>query len=89
MLHLNHLFLPVFDSFDPSTNYLGVYDPWLVGASIVIAILAAYVALSISGRIIAARTARSRWAWTSAGAVVMGGGIWAMHFVAMLTFSPG
>lgn len=45
------------------------------------------MALSISGRIVAARTGRSRRAWISAGAVVMGDGIWAMHFVAMLAFS--
>jgi two-component system, sensor histidine kinase and response regulator len=87
MLHLDWRFFPVFDSIDPTTNYVGVYDPGLVVTSVVIAILAAYVALSISGRIIAADTTRSRWAWTSAGAVVMGGGIWAMHFVAMLAFS--
>ena len=55
--------------------------------SVVIAILAAYVALSISGRVVAAKTGRSRWAWTSAGAIVMGGGIWAMHFIGMLAFS--
>ena len=87
MLHLDRWFLPIFDSIDPATGYVGVYDPWQVATSIVIAILAAYVALSISGRIVASKTGRSRWAWTSAGAVVMGGGIWAMHFVAMLAFS--
>jgi signal transduction histidine kinase/CheY-like chemotaxis protein len=87
MLHLDWRFLPVFDSIDPTSDYVGVYDPGLVATSVVIAILAAYVALSISGRIVAADTTRSRWAWTSAGAVVMGGGIWAMHFVAMLAFS--
>ncbi len=87
MLHLDWRFFPVFDAFDPATNYVGVYNVELVVTSIVIAILAAFVALSISGRIAAANTERSRWAWTSAGAVVMGGGIWAMHFVAMLAFS--
>src|SRR5271155_235544 len=87
MLHLDWRFFPVFDSIDPATNYVGVYNPGLVVTSVVIAILAAYVALSISGRIVAADTRRSRWAWTSAGAIVMGGGIWAMHFVAMLAFS--
>ena len=87
MLHLDRWFLPVFDAIDPATGYVGVYDPWQVATSVVIAVLAAYVALSISGRIVASKTGRSRWAWTSAGAVVMGGGIWAMHFVAMLAFS--
>jgi two-component system sensor histidine kinase/response regulator len=87
MLHLNWQFLPVFDSVDAASDYVGVYDPWLVVASVVMAILAAYVALSISDRIVAAQTGRTRWAWTSTGAIVLGGGIWAMHFVGMLAFS--
>jgi two-component system sensor histidine kinase/response regulator len=87
MLHLDWRFFPVFDSIDPTTDYTGVYDPGLVVTSVVIAILAAYVALSISGRVVAADTKRSRWTWTSAGAAVMGGGIWAMHFIGMLAFS--
>ena len=52
-----------------------------------IAILAAFVALSISGRIAAAATRWARYAWASAGAISMGGGIWSMHFVGMLAFS--
>ena len=87
MMHLDWRFLPVFKSVDPATEYPAVYDPWLVMMSVIIAILAAYVALSISGRIVAAKTNRTRWAWTSAGAIVMGGGIWAMHFEGMLAFS--
>jgi signal transduction histidine kinase/DNA-binding response OmpR family regulator len=87
LLHLDSRFLPIFDSIAPETNYAGVYNPWLVGLSVVIAILAAYVALSISGRIVAATTGRARRAWICAGAIVMGGGIWAMHFIGMLAFS--
>jgi two-component system, sensor histidine kinase and response regulator len=87
MLHLDWRFFPVFDHNDLGASYIGVYDPALVATSIVIAILAAFVALSISGRIVAAQTGRSRWAWTSAGAIVMGGGIWAMHFIGMLAFT--
>jgi NO-binding membrane sensor protein with MHYT domain len=87
MLHLDWRFFPVFDPVNPASNYVGVYDPGLVATSVVIAILAAYVGLSISGRIAAAQTGRSRWAWICAGAVVMGGGIWAMHFIGMLAFS--
>ena len=30
---------------------------------------------------------RLRWAWAGAGALSMGGGIWAMHFIGMLAFS--
>jgi two-component system, sensor histidine kinase and response regulator len=36
---------------------------------------------------VAADSRAARWAWASAGAVAMGGGIWGMHFVGMLAFS--
>jgi PAS domain S-box-containing protein len=87
MLNLDWHFFPVFDRFDPASAYRGTYDLGLVITSVAIAILAALVALSISGRIAAAATPRARYAWASAGAISMGGGIWAMHFVGMLAFS--
>jgi PAS domain S-box-containing protein len=87
MLTLDWHFLPVFDHLDRATAYLGTYDWILVATSVAIAILAAFVALSISGRIIAASSPRTRYAWASAGAISMGGGIWSMHFVGMLAFS--
>jgi diguanylate cyclase len=86
MLNLDWHFFPVFDRFDPASAYRGTYDLGLVITSVAIAILAAFVALSISGRIAAAATPRARYAWASAGAISMGGGIWAMHFVGMLAF---
>jgi two-component system sensor histidine kinase/response regulator len=55
--------------------------------SVFVAILASFVALSISARVCAATTRRGRLAWTGAGAISMGGGIWAMHFIGMLAFS--
>jgi PAS domain S-box-containing protein len=87
MLNLDSHFFPVFDRFDAASAYRGTYDLGLVITSVAIAILAAFVALSISGRIAAAATPRARYAWASAGAISMGGGIWAMHFVGMLAFS--
>jgi PAS domain S-box-containing protein len=87
MLNLDWHFFPVFDRFDQASAYRGTYDLGLVITSVAIAILAAFVALSISGRIAAAATPRARYAWASAGAISMGGGIWAMHFVGMLAFS--
>ncbi|HEX3430629.1 MAG TPA: MHYT domain-containing protein [Rhizomicrobium sp.] len=59
----------------------------LVATSVFVAILASFVALSISARVCAATTQRGRLAWTGAGAISMGGGIWAMHFIGMLAFS--
>ena len=87
MLNLDRHFFPVVDSLNPASAYPGTYDLGLVVTSVAIAILAAFVALSISGRIAAAATTRARYAWASAGAISMGGGIWAMHFVGMLAFS--
>ena len=87
MLNLNSHFFPVFDRLNPATAYPGTYNLGLVVTSVAIAILAAFVALSISGRIAAATTRWARYAWASAGAISMGGGIWSMHFVGMLAFS--
>jgi two-component system sensor histidine kinase/response regulator len=87
MLHLDWHFIPVTDTLDPATAFPGSYNAGLVATSFVIAILAAFVALSISGRIVAATSRRARLAWASAGAISMGGGIWSMHFVGMLAFS--
>lgn len=67
----------------------GTYDLWLVATSLAIAVLAAFVALSISSRVVAATTSRARYAWVSAGALSMGGGICLMHFIGMLAFSLG
>jgi two-component system sensor histidine kinase/response regulator len=87
MLFLDWRFLPVVEPLDPAAAYPGAYDLGLVATSLLIAILAAFVALSISGRIVAAGTQRARLAWATAGAISMGGGIWSMHFIGMLAFS--
>src|SRR5438309_7946299 len=87
MLYLDWRFLPVYDQIDPTTAHTGAYDVGLVALSIIVATLAAFVALSISGRIVAANSRGAQWAWASAGAIAMGGGIWSMHFIGMLAFS--
>ncbi|MBW4596625.1 MAG: PAS domain-containing protein [Brasilonema angustatum HA4187-MV1] len=63
-----------------------IYNPFLVALSIVIAVLASYTAIDLAGQITVAK-AKARLAWLIGGAVVMGIGIWSMHFVAMLAFS--
>ena len=86
MLYLNRLFLPTL--YDPqSAALLVAYSGWLVALSVLIAVLAAFVALSISSRVAASRSRFAHMAWISAGACSMGGGIWAMHFIGMLAFS--
>jgi two-component system, sensor histidine kinase and response regulator len=86
-LFLDRYFLPVQLQVDPSTALSGTYSPGLVLLSLFIAIMAASVALSASGRIAASVSVGSRSAWLVAGGGCMGGGIWGMHFVGMLAFS--
>ena len=76
----------LFQTLDPATAYHADYDWSLVAISIMVAVLAAFVALSISDRISVASTPRGRIVWAGAGAISMGGGIWSMHFIGMLAF---
>ncbi|MFM0729873.1 EAL domain-containing protein [Paraburkholderia sediminicola] len=63
------------------------YNFWLVAISFVVAALASYTALDLTGRIFLLASARLRHAWRLGGAAALGVGIWSMHFVAMLAFS--
>ena len=63
------------------------HDHALVVLSYVVAFLASYTALDMGGRLTSATTAASRRLWLAGSAVVLGGGIWSMHFIAMLAFS--
>jgi NO-binding membrane sensor protein with MHYT domain len=67
----------------------GAHNSALVALSVLIAIVASYTALDLGGRIQAA-TGKACYAWLLTAALAMGGGIWSMHFVAMLAFRlPG
>ncbi|HXT14960.1 MAG TPA: MHYT domain-containing protein, partial [Gemmatimonadaceae bacterium] len=61
------------------------YEPRLVALSVIVASLASFVALDLAGRTQAA-AGRARLGWLICGSVVMGVGIWSMHFVGMLAF---
>lgn len=64
---------------------IGTYHPGLVGLSVLVAIAAGYVALDMATRVADSdRHARPRW--LLGGGLVMGLGIWAMHFIGMLAF---
>jgi NO-binding membrane sensor protein with MHYT domain len=64
------------------------HDPGLVVLAIAVAIMASFVALDLSGRLREAHG--GAWVgWWLAGAVALGGGIWSMHFIAMLSFQLG
>ncbi len=64
----------------------GSYDYRLVALSVALAVFASYAALDLAGRV----TSACGWVramWLSAGAAVMGLGIWAMHYVGMLALT--
>src|SRR5581483_2838572 len=63
----------------------GDYDPFLVALSVAVASLASYAALDLGGRIRASQ-GWPRLACLSTAALALGGGIWSMHFIAMLAF---
>ncbi|SMG27810.1 putative bifunctional diguanylate cyclase/phosphodiesterase [Paraburkholderia susongensis] len=65
----------------------GVYNPLLVCLSLVVAFLASYTAMELSGSLNALTSAKRRPLWLVGGAVSMGVGIWSMHFIGMLAFS--
>ena len=64
---------------------VGTYNSWLVALSVVIASSASYTALDLAGRV-NANEGRSSRLWLLGGALSMGTGIWAMHFIGMLAF---
>lgn len=67
----------------------GSHDPVLVTISLLIAVVTSFTALDLAGRMRAAEGWTWRL-WLVAAAIAMGGGIWAMHFVAMLALvMPG
>src|SRR5690606_38849836 len=62
------------------------YDPALVVLSIVVSVFAGFTALSLGERMRGAK-GPARAAWLCGAAIAMGGGIFSMHFIAMLAFS--
>lgn len=67
----------------------GTYDPALVVISVLIAIFASFTALDLAHSV-ALSSGRARRAWLAGGAIAVGVGTWAMHFVGMLAVSvPG
>ena len=68
----------------PSPDLLtSSYDPWVVALSYLIASFASYTALDLARRVRTPHLSVARGWWLS-GTIVMGTGIWAMHFVGML-----
>ncbi|KAH0442109.1 hypothetical protein A8H39_29175 [Paraburkholderia fungorum] len=63
------------------------YNLGLVVVSLIVATLASFTAIDLADRLSLLTYARARRIWLAAGALVMGIGIWSMHFIGMLSFS--
>jgi NO-binding membrane sensor protein with MHYT domain len=59
------------------------YDPMMVAASVLVAIMASFTGLRLAGDLSALPVPARRWRIAEA-ACALGGGIWSMHFVGML-----
>jgi NO-binding membrane sensor protein with MHYT domain len=71
----------------PGVALAANYDLALVVVSYIVASFAAYTALDLADRVSEFRAEpRRAAAWLAGGGFAMGGGIWSMHFVAMLAY---
>ena len=71
---------------NPIAKMNGTYDYWLVSLSVALAMAASYAALDLAGRVTSAH-GRGRAIWLGFGAIAMGVGIWAMHYIGMLALT--
>lgn len=69
---------------DTSLIYQSSYSFPLVLISVLIAIFGSYAMLNMVPRVEHAKNHLQKALWISAGAIVMGNAIWAMHFIGML-----
>lgn len=63
------------------------HDPWLILLALLLAIGSAMVALLMAGLARRAEDATTRQLALGSGALALGGGFWAMHFINMLAYS--
>ena len=71
---------------DIATALVGRYDLAIVMISILMSILSAYAAFLISERMRSAHVRAHCFVWLIIGALALGGGIWAMHFIGMIAY---
>ena len=64
----------------------GSHDPAMVALSVLVAALTSYMALQLAVKARQSPTRALRVAALSAGALSLGAGVWAMHFIGMLAF---
>ncbi|MBH5318669.1 EAL domain-containing protein [Paenibacillus sp. GSMTC-2017] len=63
----------------------GSYDGWVVLLSFIIALFTSYSALSLSYKISHSR-GKVKLGWLLVSGIIMGSGIWTMHYVGMMAF---
>lgn len=87
-MQLSSLNLSGFFAFDvdPTVVLPASYDPVLVVLSFFIATLAGFAFIHLLHRIVEHENSAARHLWMAGGALIMGFGIWAMHFVGMLAY---
>lgn len=73
-------------SLDVQLDIVGTYNHWLLLLSVVVAILASYVALDLASRVTASQSSKLERYWLTGGATSMGSGIWSMHFIDIRAF---
>lgn len=69
------------------TDLTSIYNPILVSFSIFIAVIAAYSSLELTERI--SNKGKIKIGWLVGSSLMMGTGVWSMHFVGMLAYSIG
>jgi signal transduction histidine kinase/NO-binding membrane sensor protein with MHYT domain/DNA-binding response OmpR family regulator len=72
---------------EPANAMHGQFSPDLVVLSYVIACLASYVALDMSAHLKRENSTLFKICWWIGGAIIMGAGIWSMHFIGMIAYN--
>ena len=72
---------------DPGLLLYGTYDPWLVALSIAIAVFSSGMAMHATVQAREVPGGQFRRLILLAGSVSLGCGIWAMHFIGMLSLN--
>jgi len=83
-LYLIQLFSP---PADPALLTYGIYDPWLVMLSVLVASFSSAMGLQMAGQAARASRPALRLATLVTGSLALGSGVWAMHFIGMLAFN--
>ncbi|MGO4379313.1 MHYT domain-containing protein [Pseudoduganella sp. RAF19] len=84
MTTLSQLFSP---PGDPALLTYGIYNPWLVVLSVVVASFSSWMGLQMAGQSARAVNPKLRNAALLTGSLALGSGVWAMHFIGMLAFN--